>query len=271
MLPGTVTSDTDLVAELIGNELGHLPEEASDDRDLERALAKVLPRLEGAFSLVVMDESPRHRRPRPERVPSAVPRQARPRVGAGVGEPGARHRRRPLRARARPRRDGRHRRHRAALAAPLPGRARRPSAVPLRVRLLRPPGHAPLQPERPPGPHPHRRAARRAGAGRGGHGHGRARVGGAGRRGLRPSQRDPVRPGRGEEPLHRPQLHRPEPGAPGAGGAHEAQPAARERRRASASSSSTTPSSAAPRRSSSPRCSARPAPPRCTCASPRRR
>ena len=57
MLPGTVTSDTDLVAELIGNELGHLPEEASDDRDLERALAKVLPRLEGAFSLVVMDEA----------------------------------------------------------------------------------------------------------------------------------------------------------------------------------------------------------------------
>ncbi len=57
MLPGTVTSDTDLVAELIGNELGHLPEEASDDRDLERALATVLPRLEGAFSLVVMDEA----------------------------------------------------------------------------------------------------------------------------------------------------------------------------------------------------------------------
>jgi amidophosphoribosyltransferase len=58
MLPGTVTSDTDLVAELVGNELAHLPDEASDDeRDLERALAKVLPRLEGAFSLVLMDES----------------------------------------------------------------------------------------------------------------------------------------------------------------------------------------------------------------------
>ena len=43
MLPGTVTSDTDLVAELIGNELAHLPEEASDDRDLERALGQGAP------------------------------------------------------------------------------------------------------------------------------------------------------------------------------------------------------------------------------------
>ena len=51
------------------------------------------------------------------------------------------------------------------------------------------------------------------------------------RRGLRPAQRHPVRPGRGEEPLHRPQLHRPEPGAAGPGRAHEAQPAAREHRR----------------------------------------
>ena len=57
MLPGTVTSDTDLIAELVGNELLHLPEEASDERDLERALVSVLPRLQGAFSLVVMDES----------------------------------------------------------------------------------------------------------------------------------------------------------------------------------------------------------------------
>ena len=33
-----------------------LPEGRSDERDLERALLEVLPRLEGAFSLVVMDE-----------------------------------------------------------------------------------------------------------------------------------------------------------------------------------------------------------------------
>jgi amidophosphoribosyltransferase len=57
MLPGTVSSDTDLVAELLGAELAKLPEDRSDERDLERALSAVLPRLEGAFSLVVMDES----------------------------------------------------------------------------------------------------------------------------------------------------------------------------------------------------------------------
>ena len=58
MLPGTVTSDTDLVAELLGDELAAAARrDSSDERDLERALAAVLPRLEGAFSLVLMDES----------------------------------------------------------------------------------------------------------------------------------------------------------------------------------------------------------------------
>jgi amidophosphoribosyltransferase len=57
MLPGTVTSDTDLIAELIARELERLPEDRSDERDLERALEAVLPHLQGAFSLVVMDES----------------------------------------------------------------------------------------------------------------------------------------------------------------------------------------------------------------------
>ncbi|MGH9275784.1 MAG: amidophosphoribosyltransferase [Acidimicrobiales bacterium] len=57
MLPGTVTSDTDLVAELLAAELSRLPEDRSDERALELALAAVLPHLEGAFSLVVMDES----------------------------------------------------------------------------------------------------------------------------------------------------------------------------------------------------------------------
>ena len=212
-------------------ELGHLPEDRSDERDLELALASVLPRLEGAFSLVVMDESRVHRRPRPQRVPPALPRQARARLGAGLREPSARHRGRPLRARARAGRDGGHRRHRAPLAAAVPGRARRPEALPLRVRLLRPAGHPALQPERPPGPHPHRRAAGRPGSGRGRHGDGRAGVGRARGRGLRPPQRHPLRSGRREEPLHRSQLHRPEPGAAGSGRADEAEPAARERRR----------------------------------------
>jgi amidophosphoribosyltransferase len=49
MFPGTVTSDSDLVAELIGAEL-------AGGLDVEQAVLRVLPRLEGAFSLVVADE-----------------------------------------------------------------------------------------------------------------------------------------------------------------------------------------------------------------------
>jgi amidophosphoribosyltransferase len=56
MLPGTVSSDTDLVAELLDARLAKLPEDRTDERDLERALVEVLPRLEGAFSFVAMDE-----------------------------------------------------------------------------------------------------------------------------------------------------------------------------------------------------------------------
>ena len=55
MLPGTVTSDSDLVAELLANELVAAGPR-SDGRELEHALTRVLPRLEGAFSLVLMDE-----------------------------------------------------------------------------------------------------------------------------------------------------------------------------------------------------------------------
>ena len=38
MLPGTVSSDTDLIAELLAAELAQLPEDRSDERDLELAL-----------------------------------------------------------------------------------------------------------------------------------------------------------------------------------------------------------------------------------------
>lgn len=58
MLPGgvrSVTSDTDLVAELLANEIGR-QSARSDGRQLEHALAEVLPLLEGAFSLVLMDQ-----------------------------------------------------------------------------------------------------------------------------------------------------------------------------------------------------------------------
>ncbi len=55
MLPGMITSDTDLVAELLEAELVKNAEPSADGRDLERALSSVLPRLEGAFSFVLMD------------------------------------------------------------------------------------------------------------------------------------------------------------------------------------------------------------------------
>ncbi len=56
MLPGTVASDSDLVAELLATDIRGEGGERSDGRDLEHALMRVLPRLRGAFSLVLMDE-----------------------------------------------------------------------------------------------------------------------------------------------------------------------------------------------------------------------
>jgi len=55
MLPGTVTSDTDLLAEMLSNHLAAHPR--CEGHEIEGALAAVLPRLEGAFSLVLMDSS----------------------------------------------------------------------------------------------------------------------------------------------------------------------------------------------------------------------
>ena len=55
MLPGTVSSDSDLIGELVARAFP--VEESVDGRDLERALSEVLPRLEGAYSLAVMDAS----------------------------------------------------------------------------------------------------------------------------------------------------------------------------------------------------------------------
>jgi amidophosphoribosyltransferase len=56
MLPGTVTSDTDLMAEMIAAELqGDGASIEDPEARLDHALEQVLPRLEGAFSLVLMD------------------------------------------------------------------------------------------------------------------------------------------------------------------------------------------------------------------------
>jgi amidophosphoribosyltransferase len=60
MLPGAVTSDSDLVAELVERELAaHDPDSDGGllDDSLERAVAAVATRLEGAFSFVLADES----------------------------------------------------------------------------------------------------------------------------------------------------------------------------------------------------------------------
>jgi amidophosphoribosyltransferase len=56
MLPGTVSSDSDVMAELLASELAKNPDESSDHRALERAMQGILPRLKGAFSVVAMDE-----------------------------------------------------------------------------------------------------------------------------------------------------------------------------------------------------------------------
>src|SRR5437667_12643106 len=55
MLPGVLTSDSELIGELLARE--YSDELRSDGRDLEHALEQVLPRLAGAFSLVLMDEA----------------------------------------------------------------------------------------------------------------------------------------------------------------------------------------------------------------------
>jgi len=60
MLPGAVTSDSDLVAELVERELaangGASAADDPADDSLERALCTVAPRLRGAYSFVVADE-----------------------------------------------------------------------------------------------------------------------------------------------------------------------------------------------------------------------
>jgi amidophosphoribosyltransferase len=57
MLPGMTTSDSDLIAELVARASPLDEDAAADGRDLERTLLAVLPRLEGAFSLGVLDAS----------------------------------------------------------------------------------------------------------------------------------------------------------------------------------------------------------------------
>ena len=181
---------------------------------------------------------------------------------------GARHRRRLADPRGRARRADRDRRGRPAHAAVRRGRAQ---GLRLRVRLPGPPRHHDQRPRRARGPGrdgPH--AGPRA-PGRGRPGHPDARVGHAGRDRLRPGVRHPLRPGAGQELLRRAHLHRPvaRPSASSASGSSSTR--CRTSSRASGWSSSTTRSCAATPSARWSGCCARPARPRCTCASPRRR
>ncbi len=82
MLPGTVTSDSDLIAELLVRYLDSHPGDG-----LDAALMAVLPTLQGAFSLVLLDHQRLYRRAGPARLPAPVPGQAGPRAGSWPRRP----------------------------------------------------------------------------------------------------------------------------------------------------------------------------------------
>jgi amidophosphoribosyltransferase len=55
MLPGAITSDSDLIAELIARDMARHADPEGDRDPLTHSLMHVLPRLRGAFSLVLLD------------------------------------------------------------------------------------------------------------------------------------------------------------------------------------------------------------------------
>ena len=229
MLPGSIATDSDVVAELLAQAF-------PETDDLAGALQAVLPIVEGAFSFVLMDAERLYgvRDPhgfRPLCLGRLGPADAPAGWVLASETPALERHRGHLRARDRARRAGRDRRRRGAQPASPVAQGGRPPAVHLRVRLHRPARQPPLRARGARDAVPHGRAAGRAGAGGGRHGDGRARVGRARRRGLRPGQRHPLRPGPGQEPLHRPLLHRARPAGTGRRRAAQAQPAERDHRR----------------------------------------
>ena len=209
MLPGVLSSDSELIGELLAASTATSCR--SDGRDLEIALAaraaparrRVLARAHGRSAPV--------RRPRPQRLPSARARPHRGRLGARERDGRARHRRRALRARRRARRAGRDRRERR----PLDPLSRTPtrscassssstSPAPTRISTGRS-VHAVRQ-------RMGEELARQAPVRRR-HGDARPRVGCPCRAGLRARVGHPVRRRLREEPLRRAHVHPAEPEA----------------------------------------------------------
>ncbi len=210
MLPGMVTSDSDLIAELVARELDVVAAATPGAGvPLESALPAVLPRVHGAFSLVLADRAslvgvrdPNGFRPLclgklDDGWVLASETPALDIIGAHFVrevEPGEVHR---------------HQRRRLPEPAALAAGAGPAQAVLVRVRVPGPAGQPPLRPGATRCPRPHGRAAGRAGSRGGRHGRRGAGLRHAGGRGLQPAQRRAVRSWAGEEPLYRSHFHQP--------------------------------------------------------------
>ena len=214
MLPGSIATDSDVVAELLAHCLPR------DRGPVDRAAGGAAdPR--GRVLLRPHELGAALRRARPVRLPPAVPRPARPGrrargLGAGLGDAGSQRDRRHLRARGRAGRAGGDRRATGRTSLEVPWlRDVEPRLCIFEFAYIARPD------SRLYGREVHETRCRMgellaaAGAGRGRHGDGRARVGGPRGRGLRPGERHPLRTGPGQEPLHRPLVHRARPAASG--------------------------------------------------------
>ena len=204
------------------------------------ALVSVLPSVEGAFSFVLLDADRLIgvRDPngfRPLCLGRLEPPTSSRGLGAGLRVARPRRHRGHVHPRARARRDGRRSTaRRCARSGPSPpsGSTRSSASSSSSTSPGPTPRSTGTRCTAPAGAWASCWPRRRPVAGRSGHG--RARLGRPRRRGLRRGHRHPLRPGPGQEPLHRPDLHRPHPGRTGQRGAPQAQPAPREHRRQAA-------------------------------------